>query len=171
MDTETGNSSNDAPFNEHSPLIVKENPENDDEVLEDIPPWTPLEIVVSVLAALTVAVSIGLLLTSSALTLKIAGMLGLLVPPYASFQEQKITDIEGDCLLSTNPWSMYPASGIHECFGSNDHIISLILVFNLPYYTAMEQTSEVMTKEINNLKTENGRLDAETEKLNTSITG
>jgi len=128
MDIEKGNSAKDASINEYSSLIPRENPEDDDDVLEDVPPWTLLEIAVSGFAAVTVATSIGALVITSNLFVMITALFGVLVPPYAAFQEQKITDIK-----------------------------------------AMDETSEVMTGELNNLKHENGRLEGENEKLKTSV--
>jgi len=128
MDIEKGNSAKDAFINEYSSLIPRENPEDNDDVLTDVPPWTPLEIAVSGFAAVTVATSIGALVITSNLFVMITALFGVLVPPYAAFQEQKITDIK-----------------------------------------AMDETSEVMTGELNNLKHENGRLEGENEKLKTSV--
>jgi len=77
---------------ENSPLLINENPEDDDVLLGDIPPWTPLEISVTALATLTVVSAIGALLISSNPFVMGTGLLGLLIPPYSAFQEQKKTE-------------------------------------------------------------------------------
>jgi len=94
MDTETGGrrTPNDGIINETSPLIVNTNPEDDDVLLGDLPPWTLKEVSVTGLAAATVATSIGVLVITSNPIAMAAGVIGLLVPPYTAFQEQKITD-------------------------------------------------------------------------------
>jgi len=77
---------------ENSPLLINENPEDDDVLLGDIPPWTLIEIAVTAVATLTVGSAIGVLLISSNPLVIATGVLGLLIPPYSAFQEQKKTD-------------------------------------------------------------------------------
>jgi len=77
---------------ENSSLIAHEDPADDDEPLGDIPPWTALEIAITGLAVATMFASIGILVIESSLISLFAGVVGLLVPPYSAFQEQKLTD-------------------------------------------------------------------------------
>jgi len=96
MDTETGQ--NESHYNEladeASTLLIQENPnpEDDDNLLGDIPPWSPTEIAVTSVAGVTVAIAIGTLLLSSNPIVLVIGILGLLIPPYTAFQEQKMRD-------------------------------------------------------------------------------
>lgn len=95
MDTETGESQ---PLpvdlvDENSPLLIfNDDPEADDVLLGDVPPWTPIEISVSALAGVTVVTAIAALLISSNPIVVATSVIGLLVPPYTAFQEQKKTD-------------------------------------------------------------------------------
>ncbi len=72
------------------------NPEDDDKYLAPIPPWTLKEIIVASLATIAVVLSIIILLLPFFNPLvAITGIFGLIVPPYAALQEQKITDCKG----------------------------------------------------------------------------
>lgn len=73
------------------PSIIK-NPEDDDNLLEDIPEWTWFEITVAAMAACSVIVSIGAILISTSRIVLLAGVAAIIIPPYAAFQEQKITE-------------------------------------------------------------------------------
>jgi len=68
------------------------NPEDDDDLFEDIPDWTWLEITITGLAAVTVVASIGAVLISTSRIVLVNGLVALLIPPYSAFQEQKITE-------------------------------------------------------------------------------
>lgn len=94
MDTEKAGSrgSNNEFVDENSSLIAHENPADDDEELTDIPPWTLLEISITGLAAVAMSMSIVILFIQSNLFSLCAGVLGLLIPPYSAYQEQKLTD-------------------------------------------------------------------------------
>jgi len=70
------------------------NPEDDDNLLEKIPTWTALEITITILAAVTLLVSIATILISPSRVVLITGVIGFLVPPYSAFQEQKVTECE-----------------------------------------------------------------------------
>ena len=72
-----------------------QDPESNDDLLEDVPAWTLKEIAVSALASVTVVVSICCVFISKNPLVIVTGVIGLLIPPYAAFQEQKITDIKG----------------------------------------------------------------------------
>ena len=74
----------------------RKNPEDDDYYLVPIPPWTAREIAITALATTTVVMSIIIVLLPflNPLVL-ITGILGIIVPPYAALQEQKITDCKG----------------------------------------------------------------------------
>ena len=88
---------------ESTPLLISElktgnnvTNSSDDYYLVPIPPWTAREIVITSLATSTVVVSIIIVLLPflNPLVL-ITGILGIIVPPYAALQEQKITDCKG----------------------------------------------------------------------------
>jgi len=70
------------------------NPEANDVVLQDIPSWTPLEIIVTGLAGATVVISIIALVLSSNPFVLATGILGIIIPPYSAYQQQKITDVK-----------------------------------------------------------------------------
>jgi len=72
------------------------NPEDDDDLFEDIPDWTWLEITITGLAAVTVVASIGAVLISTSRIVLVNGLVALLIPPYSAFQEQKITECKGN---------------------------------------------------------------------------
>lgn len=85
-----------ASFPEIGPRDRSVNPEDDDVYLVPIPPWTFREIVVTFLATGAVVLSIIILLLPFLNPLvAITGIFGLIVPPYAALQEQKITDCKG----------------------------------------------------------------------------
>ena len=88
---------------ESTPLLISElktgnnvTNSSDDYYLVPIPPWTAREIAITALATSTVVVSIIIVLLPflNPLVL-ITGILGIIVPPYAALQEQKITDCKG----------------------------------------------------------------------------
>lgn len=78
----------------------KDNPEANDVILEDIPPWTRLEMAVAGLAGVTVVISIVALVISSNLFVLATGILGILIPPFSAYQQQKITDTKA--MMETN---------------------------------------------------------------------
>ena len=88
---------------ESTPLLVSQlktdnnvTNSSDDYYLVPIPPWTAREIAITALATATVIMSIIIVLLPflNPLVL-ITGILGIIVPPYAALQEQKITDCKG----------------------------------------------------------------------------
>jgi len=104
MDIESGANSSLLIKEEKSSWEVPDNPEDDDQELKDIPPWTVSEIAVTGLATGTVAGSIVAMILTANPFVTVTGILGLLIPPYSAFQQQKITDIKGEfaeflCLL------------------------------------------------------------------------
>jgi len=72
----------------------EEDPEANDVYLEDIPPWTPLEIAVTGFAGITMIIAIITLAISANPLVLVTGILALLVPPFSAYQQQKITDIK-----------------------------------------------------------------------------
>jgi len=93
MDIEAGeNQTRYVGFDDQSQF--EDDPVNNDEYLDDIPPWTFTEIAVAGLAAVTVGVSIGAMAIAYNPFVLAVGVFGLLVPPYTALQEQKMTDIK-----------------------------------------------------------------------------
>jgi len=83
--------------NEETPLV---NPEDNDEKLEEIPEWTPLEIAVTGTAVATAATSaVAMIVNGNPLTVA-SGTLGVVVPSYSAVQQQKLTETEA--LKQTN---------------------------------------------------------------------
>ncbi len=79
-----------------TPRDRSKNPEDDDKYLIPIPPWTIKEIFVASLAGIAVILSIVItLLPYMNPFVFVTGIFGLVVPPYAALQEQKITDCKG----------------------------------------------------------------------------
>uniref|UniRef100_A0A7S2S5B8 Uncharacterized protein n=1 Tax=Eucampia antarctica TaxID=49252 RepID=A0A7S2S5B8_9STRA len=83
--------------NEETPLV---NPEDDDQKLEAIPEWTPLEMAVTGGAVATAGVSVGAMFMDSNPLVLVSGTLGIMVPSYSAVQQQKITETEA--LKETN---------------------------------------------------------------------
>jgi len=75
-------------------LPFSDNPVDNDETLDDIPPWSFAEIAISGLATVTVGVSIAAMVIAYNPLVIIASVFGLLVPPFTALQEQKMTDIK-----------------------------------------------------------------------------
>ncbi len=74
-------------------LKHRSNPEDDDEYLIDIPPWTTREVFVAALATCAVTLSIIIVLLPFLNPfVMVTGILGIIIPPYSALQEQKITD-------------------------------------------------------------------------------
>ncbi len=81
--------------------------EEDDVILKEIPQWTRKEILITAAAAAaSICASISLLTAytsgfilligqGEALLCSIAGVLGISIPVYSAYQEQKITDFRG----------------------------------------------------------------------------
>jgi len=69
------------------------NPEDDNHTLQEIPPWTTTEIIVTGLATMTVAVSICTFLLENSRIVTIICVFASLIPPYTAVLEQKITEL------------------------------------------------------------------------------
>jgi small-conductance mechanosensitive channel len=75
--------------NEETPLV---NPEDNDNKLEEIPEWTPLEIAISGTAVATAATSVAAMVANGNPLTVASGTLGIVVPSYSAIQQQKITE-------------------------------------------------------------------------------
>jgi len=73
-------------------LTGQDDPEANDVILGDIPPWTTSEIFVTAMATVTTATAMVSMAISANPFVLISGAVGVLVPPYVAFQQQKITD-------------------------------------------------------------------------------
>jgi len=73
-------------------LTGQDDPEANDVILGDIPPWTTSEIFVTAMATVTTATAMVTMAISANPFVLISGAVGVLVPPYVAFQQQKITD-------------------------------------------------------------------------------
>ena len=72
------------------------NPEDDDEYLTEIPPWTVRELIVAGLATCATILSIVIVFIPYLNPFVfITGILGIFIAPYSALQEQKITDTQG----------------------------------------------------------------------------
>ena len=70
------------------------NPEDDDEYLIPIPEWTLKEILMALTASGTSILSLVLVIFVSINPfVTILGAVGLIIPPFSFYQEQKITDV------------------------------------------------------------------------------
>ncbi len=88
-------------------LNDEDDPEEDDVILKEIPQWTRKEILITAAAAAASICALLSLLTAytsgfillighgEALLCSIAGALGMTIPIYSAYQEQKITDFRG----------------------------------------------------------------------------
>jgi hypothetical protein len=71
-------------------------PEDDDRELQAIPDWTTKEILVSFLAGTTSLLSLVSMFALPNPLVYLSSVMGIILPPYSAFLEQKITECEGE---------------------------------------------------------------------------
>ena len=70
-------------------------PEDDDRELKEIPDWTVREIVVTSLAGISSFLSLFSMFALPNPLVYLSSVMGIILPPYSAFMEQKITECEG----------------------------------------------------------------------------
>ena len=150
---------------ERTPLV-----NGDDEVLKDLPESTKKEKAVAGLAVVSFVASVASIVFISNPVTYISGILGAIMSPYAAIQQRKITDV--DALSETNQrrkcskCSVLPNESSRHIPLSSSH-----LTRQLSLFPALSMYAFTVKEEVDQLKGENDKLEAQVSTLSTSVDG
>ena len=154
---------------ERTPLV-----NGDDEVLKDLPESTKKEKAVAGLAVISFVASIASIVFISNPITYISGILGAVMSPYAAIQQHKITDV--DALSETNQrrkgskCRFLPRGSIRYIPSSSSHLTQQFsTLFSL--FPALHMYVFTVKEEVDQLKGENDKLEAQVSTLSTSLDG